>query len=140
MARWLRPPPLTPFTEAIVAERLDSDVRHWAEHGYGLWLLFDREGEHFHGRAGIKWTEVAGERAVELAWSLLPASQGQGLATEAARAAVGMARAAGLTELVSFTLVENDASRRVMERLGMSFAGEIRHAGLPHVLYRLLLR
>jgi RimJ/RimL family protein N-acetyltransferase len=139
VARWLRPPPLTPFTEAIVAERLDADVRHWAEHGYGLWVLFDRKGERFLGRAGIKWTEVAGEHAVELAWALLPSSQGAGLATEAARAAVAMARSAGLRELVAFALTGNEPSRRVMEKLGMSFAGEIEHVGLPHVLFRLAL-
>jgi ribosomal-protein-alanine N-acetyltransferase len=140
VARWLRPPPLTPFTEAIVAERLDRDVQHWAKHGFGLWVLFDRAGDRFHGRAGIKWTEVAGERAVELAWAMLPASRGTGLAGEAAAAAVRMARDAGLSELVAFALTGNDASRRVMEKLGMSYAGEIEHAGLPHVLFRLPLR
>ena len=122
-----------------MAERLDHDVRHWAEHGYGLWVVLDRDGGRFHGRTGIKWTDVAGERAVELAWALLPESRGAGRATEAARAAIGLARSAGLPEVVAYTLDENIPSRRVMERLGMSFEREIDHAGLPHVLYRLSL-
>ena len=122
-----------------MAARLNDDVEHWEKHGFGPWVVLDRAGGPFHGRAGIKWTEVAGERAVELAWSLLPDSQGAGLATEAASAALELAREVGLPELVSFTLIENGPSRRVMEKLGMTCEGEIEHAGLPHVLFRLHL-
>ena len=43
----------------------------------------------------------------------------------------------GLADVVSFTLVENRASRRVMEKLGFEYEREVEHAGLPHVLYRL---
>ena len=43
----------------------------------------------------------------------------------------------GLPDLVSFTLHDNHASRRVMERLGFSYERDVEHAGLPHVLYRL---
>ena len=67
---------------------------------------------------------------MELAWALLPTSQGAGLATEAARAALTMARSAGLDELVAFALTDNEPSRKV----------EIEHAGLPHVLFRLAVR
>jgi len=42
-----------------------------------------------------------------------------------------------LTEVVSFTLPHNTASRRVMEKLGFDFEREFYHASLPHVLYRL---
>jgi hypothetical protein len=43
----------------------------------------------------------------------------------------------GLTEVVSYTMVENRASRRVMEKLGFEYEREVVHANLPHVLYRL---
>ena len=43
----------------------------------------------------------------------------------------------GLAEVVSFTLTDNRASRRVMEKLGFAYEGETEYAGLPHVLYRL---
>jgi ribosomal-protein-alanine N-acetyltransferase len=42
-----------------------------------------------------------------------------------------------LDEVVAFTIDVNAPSRRVMEKLGMTFGAEIEHAGLPHVLYRL---
>ena len=51
-------------------------------------------------------------------------------------AAVDAARELGLAEVVAFTLAENVASRRVMERAGFALDGTVEHAGLPHVLYR----
>ena len=69
---------------------------------------------------------------------------GQGLATEAARAALadGFTRV-GLPEVVSFTAVGNVRSERVMQRLGMRRELEFEHPRVPnghpvrpHVLYR----
>ena len=134
---WLRPPPLRAFTEADAPALLVRDLRHWESHGWGPWVV-EEEGA-FLGRVGLSTTRVAGEQAVELAWSLVGPAHGRGIATRAARAAVDEARRLGLPEVVSFTLPENAASRRVMEKAGLAFDREITHAGLPHVLYRLTL-
>jgi [ribosomal protein S5]-alanine N-acetyltransferase len=134
--RWLRPPPLDPYDDASVSDLLDRDLAHWARHGFGPAVIADRRDGSFVGRGGLAWTTVAGEEAVELPWALMPARWGEGLATEAARAALAWAGELGLAEVVSFTLTTNEASRRVMERIGLRPAGEIEHAGLPHVLYR----
>jgi [ribosomal protein S5]-alanine N-acetyltransferase len=138
VAPWLRPPPLRPFTEADPPALLVRDLRHWESHGWGPWVVEAGEGA-FAGRAGLNTTRVAGEQAVELAWALVGEAQGRGLATSAASAAVAEARALGLAEVVSFTLPDNVASRRVMEKAGLTFARDITHSGLPHVLYRLTL-
>ena len=135
---WLRPPPLRPFTEADPPALLVRDLRHWEEHGWGPWVVEDGDGG-FAGRAGLGTTRVAGEQVVELAWAIVGAAHGRGLATAAARAGVERARELGLPEVVSFTLPENAASRRVMEKAGLVFERDITHAGLPHVLYRLRL-
>ena len=45
-----------------------------------------------------------------------------------------------LNNLVCFTLVDNNASRRVMEKAGFTFERELIHAGMPHVLYRRRIR
>jgi RimJ/RimL family protein N-acetyltransferase len=134
----LRPPPLQPFDDAAVADLLRADLAHWAAHGFGPWLLEDPAGA-FVGRGGLAWTTVGGEFAVELPWAIVPERWGEGLATEAARAAIAWARALGLEEVVSFTLPGNAASRRVMEHAGLRLDSEIEHAGLAHVLYRLRL-
>jgi len=138
VAPWLRPKPLRPFTEADPFALLVRDLKHWEDHGWGAWVV-EEDGE-FAGRAGLNTTRVAGEQAVEVAWALVGPAQGRGLATHAALAAVDAARELGLDEVVSFTLPDNAASRRVMEKAGLIFDRDITHGGLPHVLYRLRLR
>ena len=74
---------------------------------------------------------------VEAGWAIVPKRWGEGLATELARASVSTAfEQLGLGEVVAFTLPDNAASRRVMEKVGLTYERDIEHAGLPHVLYR----
>jgi RimJ/RimL family protein N-acetyltransferase len=71
------------------------------------------------GRAGL-W-QPDGWPGLELAWALAPEAWGSGYATEAARAARDWAREElGVEELISIIAVDNVASRRVAERLGMA--------------------
>ena len=75
---------------------------------------------------------------LDLGWRLHPDVWGRGYATEAARGAIDRAFGElGLDELAATTLPDNARSRAVMERLGMTYAGDVVHAGLPHVLYLL---
>lgn len=133
VAAWVRPPPLRPMGDGELRARLDADVQQWRQQGWGPWVV--REDGAFAGRAGLCWTEVEGRREVELAWSIVPDLQGRGLATACARRALEWAPALGIERVVALTLVDNAASRRVMEKAGMAFGREVVHAGLPHVLY-----
>jgi RimJ/RimL family protein N-acetyltransferase len=84
---------------------------------------------------------------VEIGWRLAPAHWGCGLATEGARAVLRYAfETLALEEVVSLTVPANLASRRVMEKVGMTHspADDFDHPLLPpghplrrHVLYRL---
>jgi RimJ/RimL family protein N-acetyltransferase len=75
---------------------------------------------------------------LDLGWRLHPDVWGRGYATEAARGAIDRAFGElGIEELAATTLPDNARSRAVMERLGMTYAGECVHANLPHVLYLL---
>lgn len=135
--RWLRPSPLPPFTPQVLDELLDGDCAHWSDHGFGPWVLIDQETAAFAGRGGLAWTAVEGTAEIELPWSIEPHLHGQGLATEAATAAVDWAREMRFEEVVALVLPANQASRRVAEKAGFSRNGEITHAGLPHLLFRL---
>ena len=56
----------------------------------------------------------------EIGWVIAPAYQGQGLATEAARAALDICfTRLGLRRVTAGCFVENEASWRIMEKLGM---------------------
>ena len=84
--------------------------------------------------------------AVEVGWRLARSAWGHGYASEGARAALAHGFGdLGLSEIVSFTAVENQPSRAVMERIGMTRdpADDFDHPAIPadhplarHVLYR----
>lgn len=136
---WLRPAPLPPFDVGVLDELHAGDCTHWEDHGFGPWILIERQSGAFAGRAGLAWTSVEGTATVELPWSIEPHLQGKGLATEAAVAATDWARELGLEEVIALTLPTNLASRRVAEKAGFEQDGEVLHAGLSHLLWRLRL-
>lgn len=137
--RWLRPSPLPPFTARVLDELVDGDCVHWEDHGFGPWILIDKGSGAFAGRGGLAWTAVEGTTAVELPWSIEPHLHNQGLATEAATAACEWARDLGFDEVITLTLPTNLASQRVAVKAGFEQRGEVLHAGLPHLLFRLNL-
>ena len=125
--------------------------QRWAEHCFGQFVV-ELPGEaSFIGVVGLGdlHPAVPGAPGVEMAWRLARPYWGQGYAVEAARAAIddGFFRL-GLKEIVAITVVGNQRSRRVMERLSMvrdpSEDFDFDHPALPeghplrrHVLYRL---
>lgn len=117
-------------------ELLQDLIAHWGRWGFGPWTaLHDDEPI---GYVGLRHTQVGGRPEVELLWFLDPNHWGNGYATELAREALRVAfEILELDAVVAQTVVGNDASRGVMERLGMDQRGEVLHAGLPHVQYRL---
>jgi RimJ/RimL family protein N-acetyltransferase len=135
VSRWLSPPPRERLKAEDADRILRHDLLHWDTHGFGPWVLTARSDAGFVGRGGLVWTRIERRPMVELPWSVRPGLQGRGFATEAARAALGVALGLGLGPLVSLTLPDNRASRAVMEKLGFSYQREVSHAGMPHVLY-----
>jgi RimJ/RimL family protein N-acetyltransferase len=135
--RWLRIPPEPPFSEADMFAKLSEDRWHWEEHGFGPWVLIEREGGELIGRCGLKHQMVDGEQEVELGWAVRSDRWSRGYATEASRAAIEWAPELGLGELVALIMEDNTASRRVAEKLGMAEAGMAVHAGFDHLVYRL---
>jgi RimJ/RimL family protein N-acetyltransferase len=139
VGRWLGPSPAEPFSEAEIVGMLGADERHWREHGFGPWVLVEREGGAMVGRGGLRWTELDERLAVELPWAIGPERWNQGLATEAASAAIDRARSLLLPEVIALIVPDNVPSRRVAEKAGLEVDGETRHAGLLHLVYRLSL-
>ena len=94
----------------------------WAGQGYGLFAVELAETGEFTGWAGLAVPRFLPEvmPAVEIGWRLLRRHWGRGIATEAARAALRFGfEEVGLDRVVSICHVDNEPSRRVMEKLGM---------------------
>jgi ribosomal-protein-alanine N-acetyltransferase len=120
-----------------VDRQIAGMAAHWAAHGYGWYAFIDRETGELVARGGPHATHVAGRDEVEIGWTVVSERWNQGLATELGAASLELAFGPlGLVDVVSFTLPDNHASRRVMEKLGFAFERDTIYAGLPHVLYR----
>ncbi|MGE4408190.1 GNAT family N-acetyltransferase [Pseudomonas sp.] len=127
-----------------IADRCQTLI---AERGWGFWATELKETREFIGFVGLHEpaAELPFSPCVEVGWRLAYAHWGKGLATEAARAALGFGfDELALEEIVSFTAAVNARSRRVMQRLGMSEADTFVHPAIPvghplreHCLYRL---
>jgi [ribosomal protein S5]-alanine N-acetyltransferase len=117
---------------------LRDNLRHWERHGYGFWMFRAQADGGFVGRGGLRHVHVGSHDEVELAYALMAAFWGRGLASGMAKAILTVAfEPLGMADIVAFTLATNHASRRVMEKVGCQFERDIVHAGLPHVLYRI---
>jgi [ribosomal protein S5]-alanine N-acetyltransferase len=126
-----------PMTEADFRAGMIDKLAHWERHGFGQWLLRDRSSGEMVGRGGPQWTYASGIDEVEIGWVIVPARWRQGLATELAWASLDVAFGPlGRREVIAYTLPDNVASRRVMEKTGFVYEREIVFVALRHVLYR----
>jgi RimJ/RimL family protein N-acetyltransferase len=102
-------------------------VRHWEEHGFGLWAMEEKATGAFVGFVGLAhqedWTE--GPHKTEVGWRLAREFWGRGLATEGAKASVAYGfEKLGLEGIISIIQPENTASRRVAEKAGLTPRGK----------------
>lgn len=128
-----------------MANRLETQI---AERGWGFWAVDVLGGENFIGFVGlhIPVPAIPCSPCVDVGWRLAFRHWGQGYASEAARGALHVGfELLDLSEIVSFTALQNRRSRAVMERLHMRETGEtFEHPSVPignplrrHCLYRL---
>ncbi|WP_211767263.1 GNAT family N-acetyltransferase [Kutzneria sp. CA-103260] len=99
----------------------------WESQGFGLFAVEIRSTGELAGFTGLSVPDYFPEvlPAVEIGWRLGRSHWGQGLATEAAKAAVRFGfEERGLERIVSITQVGNDASERIITKLGMRPARE----------------
>jgi RimJ/RimL family protein N-acetyltransferase len=102
----------------------------------GFWAVDEQATGRFLGWFHLKHDDRP--EAPELGYRLVPEGRGKGYATEGSRALIDLAFADRDVELVwAHTLRDNVASRRVLERLGMTYREDADYGGLPTVVYAL---
>ncbi len=100
--------------------------------GYGFWAAIDKESQEFIGWYHLRTAPGAAPDSPELGYRLRRSAWGKGLGTEGARALIDLAfTKLGARRVVAETMVVHVASRRVMERAGMTLVREF-HADWPY--------
>lgn len=104
---------------------LATGVGLWVLTGGGWWAVEMRETGHFVGTVGAFFRESAPDD-VELGWTVIRSHWGQGIASEAARAAATYAfETHAVDRLLAHIDPRNLASVRVSAHLGMQYEGEV---------------
>lgn len=146
-------------TSEEVERQADEMGESWRLHGVHKWIARDRMSGEVVGRGGLSrvpvdedwgqlyeflpaepWVRSVHEGArpfiahanwVELGWALRGGFWGRGYAAEIGRAGLAFAfDVLGVEAVVSCTVRHNLRSRAVMERIGLSYAGEIQSRGV----------
>lgn len=118
------PPPLVKVERFIAGQQA-----HWEQHGYGNWgILLDGEGEII-GWAGLQYLPERNE--TEVGFLLDRPFWGKGYATEAALASLEFGFSQfNLDHIIALVHPDNLASRRVIEKCGMTYAETLQLWGI----------
>jgi ribosomal-protein-alanine N-acetyltransferase len=119
-----QPPPLD-----RVEKLVSNQLCHWQERGYGWWAVEPRSSSTFIGWCGLQFLPETQE--TEVAYLLGKEHWGRGFATEAARASLRYGFIdLGLEQIIALVHPENESSCRVVEKLGIPFAGRANYFGM----------
>ena len=108
----------------------DGPLTAQQHHGFALWAVERRDAPEAApiGMCGLIRRD--GLADVDIGYAFLPAGRGQGFAREAATAVLALGFGAlGLMRIVAITSVDNAASGRVLESIGMRFEQRVRVPG-----------
>ncbi len=140
------PAPLTPAQSDQLIEKIEA---HRQQYGFSLNALETKQDAQLIGFVGLINVDFAAHftPAIEIGWRLAATAWGKAYAPEAARLCLsdGFANY-DFSEIISFTSKANHPSRRVMEKIGMSYLADAdfhhpklakNHILAPHVLYKI---
>jgi len=114
-------------------EELEDDIDFWLVRGYGTWSVFERATGDFLGVCGLM--ERPDGRGVALRFALWPECRGKGYAREAARAALAFGHAAKIPRIIAVARETNDASRAVLDDIGLVATVSFKHQGNNMIVY-----
>ena len=128
-----------PFTREQSWTRFLRQIGLWHHLGFGFFALEHKQTGAFAGECGFhdlrRALSPSIEGTMETGWGLTVPMQGQGLAEEAVRAAIGWAAEHGKGErLTAIIDPDHGASLRVADKLGFAEFARSEYGGHPVVL------
>ena len=120
-----------PFTDEEVDEMLARQARQLHEHNLYMGPLIEKASGRMIGSAGVQPLGTTGD--LEVGWILARETWGKGYATEIGAAAVRhVLEDLGRPRVVAIIDPDNEPSKRVAARLGMSYEARYTGAQLGH--------
>ena len=129
-------PPAPPPDHESVERMIARIIQHWADNDCGLWALERRTDGALLGRSGLQHFDDSGE--IEVDFILGRPYWNRGYASEAGRAALRFGfEELGCAYIVGIVHVDNIASQRVLEKIGMHREVRASYFGLDCFRYRI---
>lgn len=109
-----------PMTRSEARDWIARNQRRYRDHGFGLWIISERDTGEFAGDCGLTFQHVDGVDELEVGYHVRISMQGQGYATEAAAASRDFARdVLGAHRLIAIINPLNVPSQRVAMKIGL---------------------
>ncbi len=110
----------------------------FTRHKLGRMAMLRQEDGAWLGWCGLRLDKETSE--VDLGFRIFREYWGQGYATEAARASMEYGESLGYTRVIGRAVIQNQASIRVLEKVGMKRIATMDFHGMPGVVYEKLLQ
>lgn len=124
-----------PFSDEEVENWIAKNIRRYTTNKHGLWAVVLRASDVFIGDCGITMQNIDGEIVPEIGFHIIKEYCNQGYATEAAIACRDYAfEVLNYSEIFSYTTVQNAASQKVAEKVGMSPYKYYDKDGVKHIV------
>lgn len=118
-------------------EKIQGYLDSYEKYGFGKWALIFKEYNLFIGYCGIAVEKIDNKQEGELGYRLATRFWNQGLATEAAMAAVQYGfENLNFSHILGVVERQNKASIRVLEKIGMQYQKETIFHGVKMDLYK----
>lgn len=111
-----------------------SPLRDYQLYGYGRHAVIHKDSGEFIGFCGLKY--LADLQETDIGYRLHPDYWGQGLALEAAQAAMKFGQhQLNLKRIIGLAMPDNQPSIRLLQKLGMRYEKQVAHLGTECVCY-----
>jgi ribosomal-protein-alanine N-acetyltransferase len=115
---------------------ISNQLEQWEQHGYAWWAVTLPSGSELLGWCGLQFLPETGE--TEVGYLLGKPWWGKGYATEAAYASLSFAfnDLSTFDQIIALVHPDNQASIRVIEKIGMHFLDHAQYFGMAMQRYR----
>jgi RimJ/RimL family protein N-acetyltransferase len=117
-----------PFASVEAALSFILNYDRYTQYGYGRWTVIHSQTLEYLGWCGLNYNED--NKETDLGFRFMKKWWGKGYATEAAKECLSFGfNQLGLKKIIGRALIENNASIRVLTKLGMKFEKEFEAHG-----------
>ena len=125
-----------PFVNIASSKEFLENYDHYHKYGFGRWAVINKANEEFLGWCGLKFTEEQNE--YNIGFRFFKNEWGKGYATESAKACIDYGiNKLKLTEIIGRAMKENQASIRVLEKIGLKYDKDFDFEGNKGVIYKI---